>query len=136
MKDEKITLNIPIYEIFLVIGIILIIIGILAPFQLIEIFNFELWLDPNLTMICVPIGIGFICGYITKKILPNKKGAYWLGFILGIIGIIITICIKINLEKNNNSRYDDLQKLFKLKQDGIITEAEFEAEKLKILKEK
>lgn len=52
--NEKVTLNIPILEILLVIGIIITIIGIIAPIQLIEIFGFKLWLNPDLWILCIP----------------------------------------------------------------------------------
>ena len=108
MKDEEITLNIPVYEILLVIGIIITIIGILAPFQLIEIFDFELWLDPRLSMICLPVGIGLICGYINQKIMPEmkKSTAILIGLVLGIIGLIIVICMKF-AKKENKKIYNN-----------------------------
>lgn len=134
-KDNKdIEINIPIFEILLVIGVILTIIGILAPFQLIEVLGIELWFDPNLWVLCIP-GMGMVWGYITRKILHNKKGSYLIGFFLGIIGLIIAICIRpTNKVNTNNNKYADLQKLAELKQNGTITESEFETEKSKILK--
>lgn len=35
---------------------------------------------------------------------------------------------------NNSNKYEDLEKLMKLKQDGVLTDAEFETEKQKILR--
>lgn len=35
---------------------------------------------------------------------------------------------------NNTNKYEDLEKLMKLKQDGVLTEVEFEIEKAKLLK--
>lgn len=136
--NEKVTLNIPILEILLVIGIIITIIGIIAPIQLIEIFGFKLWLNPDLWILCIP-GMALVWGYITKKILPNKKGAYWIGFFLGIIGLIVSICIRptndnVNKSNSSSSKYEDLQKLAELKQSGILTEEEFKAQKERILK--
>lgn len=134
--NEKIELKIPIFEILLGLGVIVLIVGILAPFQLIEFLGFELWFDPNLSMICLPLGGGLIFGYITRKILPHNTKAYWLGFCLGIIGLIIALCIKpkVNINNNRDNKYEEIQKLAELKQNGILTEAEFETEKSKILK--
>ena len=133
--SEKITLNIPVYEILLVLGVISIIVGILAPFQLIEIFGIEIFFDSDLTYIGIPLGVGLICGYITRKILPNDKKAYFLGLFLGIIGIIVAVCIRPkNNTSNNSNKYEELQKLAELKQNGILTEEEFKQQKEKILK--
>ncbi len=140
MEDDKVTLNIPTYEILLVIGIIGTIIGILAPFQRIEFLGITFWFDPRLVYICVPVGVGLICGYITRKILPSNKNAYWVGFLLGIIGIVVVICIRPtnstinNTSNSNKNKYVDLERLAELKQSGILTEEEFEIEKTKILK--
>ena len=38
------------------------------------------------------------------------------------------------LEMLNGNKYEDLERLQKLKEDGAITEAEFEAEKQKLLR--
>lgn len=137
--NEKITLNIPIFEILLGLGFISIVVGILAPFQLIEFLGFEIWFDPNLSIICLPLGGGLVCGYISRMILPNKKGAYWVGLFLGIIGLIIATCVILNNnstdnENYNNNKYNDLQKLAELKESGILTEEEFKQQKEKILK--
>lgn len=133
--SEKVTLNIPIYEILLGLGVISIILGILAQFQLIEIFGIEIWFDSNLTYIGIPLGVGLICGYITRKILNNNKNSYLWGLFLGVIGIIVALCIKPkNNTSNNSNKYEELQKLAELKQNGILTEEEFKQQKEKILK--
>ncbi len=136
--NDKIALNIPIYEILLVIGIIMAIIGMIMcmGIKYIDILG-GIYFDIHLGMIIAPIGIGLICGYITRKILPSKRNSYVIGFLLGIIGIIIAICIRPTNNANNtnsSNRYADLQKLAELKENGIITEEEFNAEKEKILK--
>lgn len=138
MNNEKITLNVPIYEILLVIGVITAIVGIIMclGIKYIDIFG-GIYFDTHLGIIIAPVGIGLICGYITRKILPTKKNGYTLGLVLGIIGIIIAVCIKLgnnNTDNNNSNKYNDLQRLAELKQNGIITEEEFNAEKEKILK--
>lgn len=138
MEEENVSLNIPIYEILLGLGIISIIVGVLAPLQKIGFLGMTIWLDPDLSMICLPIGSGLVCGYITRKILLDNKSAFFVGLVLGIIGVIIAVCIrpKSNANKYNNdsNKYEELEKLAKLKQGGVLTEKEFEIEKEKILK--
>lgn len=138
MKEnhETVTLNIPILEILVVLGIILIVLGFLAPIQHLEFLGFDIWFDPKLGYFTIPIGSGLVCGYITKKILQNSKYAYTLGFILGIIGIIISICIKVANSQASHNKYEDLQKLSELNKKGIITDKEFTTEKEKIFKER
>lgn len=139
MKEEKVTLNIPIFEILLVIGIIMTIIGMIMcmGIKYIDILG-GIYFDTHLGTVIAPIGIGLISGYITRKILPSNKNSYWLGLFLGIIGIVITIFIRLsnNTSTNNksNNKYEDLQKLAELRQSGVLTEEEFNAEKEKILK--
>lgn len=140
MSKESENVEIPIFEILVGIGIILIIIGAIAPLQRVEILGMTLWFDPNLAMILIPIGIGLICGYITRKILPNHKTAYLWGLFLGIIGIIVAVCIKPrnNISKSNssndNNKYLELQRLADLRQNGIITETEYDLQKERILR--
>ena len=58
------------------------------------------------------------------------EGGFWWGFWLGIIGIII-VAVRPNEGKNTNtaqsilSPYDELEKLAKLKEQGILTEDEY-----------
>ncbi len=83
---------------------------------------------------------GFICEYMGKN--KGQKGCFWYGFLLGIIGIIIVACLKdksgeIQNETNtsvNTNKYEQLEKLQQLKNNGTITDAEFEVEKAKLLK--
>ena len=140
MSKESESVEIPIFEILVVIGVILIIVGAIAPLQRVEILGMTLWFDPNLAMILIPTGVGFICGYITRKILPNDKKSYFWGLFLGIIGIIVAVCIKPrnNTSKSNsnnaNNKYVELQRLADLKQNGIITETEYEIQTERILR--
>ena len=135
MRDEKVILNIPVFEILLVLGIIAIVMGAVAPVQKIDFFGLTIWLEPKLSIICIPIGIGLVCGYITRKILPAEKKGYIIGFFLGKIGLIISICIRQKNNINSNNKYEYIEKLENLKNNGTITDVEFEREKSKILKE-
>lgn len=75
-------------------------------------------------------------GLFSKHILPNKKSSFFYGLLLGVIGIIIVTCIKNSENKKkvySGNKYEDLEKLQKLKENGTITDAEFEIEKSKLL---
>ena len=77
---------------------------------------------------------------IVSKKIGESKGldyGFLVGWFLGIIGLII-ICVLPNENTNNvvrnSNKYEDLEKLHKLKEQGVITEKEFENEKNKLLK--
>lgn len=75
-------------------------------------------------------------GLFSKHILPNKKSSFFYGLLLGVIGIIIVACIKNSENKKkvySGNKYEELEKLQKLKENGTITDAEFEIEKSKLL---
>ena len=75
-------------------------------------------------------------GLFSKHILPNKKSSFFYGLLLGVIGIIIVVCIKNSENKKkvySGNKYEELEKLQKLKENGTITDAEFEIEKSKLL---
>lgn len=76
------------------------------------------------------------CGMITKWILPNNKRAFELGLVLSIFGVLIAILMKPKkvVVTNSSNKYEDLERLQKLKEQGIITDAEFISEKEKLLK--
>lgn len=132
MKDENIILNITKIEIILAIGVVIVLFGLLT---LTDVLDRSLKIDAGAGMPIIIVGAWVIFGYVTKKILPDITGSSLLGFILGIIGVIIAICIKIAKgSKDNKNKYEDLRRLAELKQSGAITEEEFEKEKLKILK--
>lgn len=85
---------------------------------------------------------GIICQAVGSS--KNING-FWWGFWLGFIGLIVVLCSKgqpdINTidpntnypNEQNTNKFDQLQKLSKLKESGAITEEEFENEKKKIL---
>lgn len=85
---------------------------------------------------------GLFWAYLSRYVGLKKEiqtGYVW-GYFLGLIGFIVICVLKgeeTNTEKqkeySNNNKYDDLEKLQKLKDNGTITEGEFEIEKEKIL---
>lgn len=70
------------------------------------------------------------------------------GALIGVIGAIYDLVVRSYVLNNRDillgnvstsyngtsNKYEDLEKLMKLKQDGVLTEAEFEIEKQKILR--
>lgn len=128
-EEEKVTINIS----KLHIGIIIIILGVVTFISASLIFYGEFGVE-----LAGYIIISFGWGFITKYILPNQRGSFFIGVVLGIIGVIVAICIKSRNDKNkfksNKNKYEELQKLAELKQSGVLTELEFENEKEKLLK--
>ena len=86
-----------------------------------------------LVVIVIWIACGFLCEYLGN--LKGQKGCFLYGLLLGVIGVIIVLCLK---DKSGEiapaNKYDELAKLQQLKENGIITDAEFEIEKAKLLK--
>ena len=79
-----------------------------------------------------------VFAFSCRKIGKSKGISYGflLGWFLGIIGLII-ICVSSNEQNNkneNNNKYQDLERIQKLKDSGTITQAEFEIEKAKLLR--
>ena len=78
-----------------------------------------------------------VFGCVCKKIGQSKGIDYGflIGWFLGILGLIVIIVLPSNGQSTSNiNKYEQLAQLQKLKEDGAITDAEFEAEKNKILK--
>ncbi len=88
------------------------------------------------------IVLAYICRYIGLK--KNIASGYVWGFLLGFIGLFVIGVLPnqnkehqnfTNTEENTSTnKYDDLERLQKLKQSGALTEEEFNAEKQKLLK--
>ncbi len=97
-KDSKVEINIPVYEILLVIGIFTTILGMLMILGIKEIdfLGTSIWINTHFGGIVAPIGFGLISGYVTHRLIPNIKGAFALGFVIGIIGIVIAICLRLS----------------------------------------
>lgn len=128
MKKDTIKVNL------IVLGIISLVIGILYIF--IGVYLWEAYLEDWGIVMAIE-GAIFECisfGLFTKHILPNKKGAFFYGLVLGIIGVIIAVCIKNRKNTYKGNKYEDLERLQKLKENGTISGTEFEIEKAKLLK--
>lgn len=128
MKKNTIKVNL------LICGIVALVVGILYIF--IGMYLWDIYLD-SWDMVMVVMGVIFECtsfGLFTKHLLPNKKGAFFYGLVLGIIAVIIAVIIKNKKDTYKGNKYEDLERLNKLKENGAITEEEFEVEKAKILK--
>lgn len=132
--SDFITINLKIVSIIsLIVGTLYIIIGGLILWNI----YLEDW---GIVMAIEGIvfnAIGF--SLLIKKILPDKKilHCFILGAITGILGVIGALCIRYKLfpkKKYKSNKYEDLARLQKLKEQGVITETEFEVEKSKLLK--
>ncbi len=78
-----------------------------------------------------------VFGCVCKKIGQSKGIDYGflVGWLLGILGLIIMLVLPGNGQNTQNvSKYEELEQLQKLKENGTITEAEFEVEKSKLLR--
>ena len=100
-----------------------------------------------LILILIIVAISVTIYIIPLIVAIKKKHPYkvpiiliniFLGWsFLGWVGALIWACIlpeQNNTNNQYNNKYEDLAKLQKLKEDGAITEIEFEIEKQKILK--
>ncbi len=78
------------------------------------------------------------CGLIIKQLLPEKKliTCLIIGYLTAVIGVIVALIIKLvnkNQKEYKSDKYENLARLQKLKEQGVISEEEFETEKKKIL---
>lgn len=88
--------------------------------------------------ILISLCIAIICGIVTKKILQRKgynKHWFWMGFFLGIWGIIIALIMAFLKSKEDVElkNVELINKYKKLLDDGIITEEEFQTKKEQLL---
>lgn len=92
----------------------------------------------NMMILVILVIVAWCCiwGVATQSIGNSKgiNGSFWWGFFLGIIGLIVVACMKDNSTVSNKSdNVEALDKLQKLKENGTISEAEFEDSKKKLL---
>lgn len=75
---------------------------------------------------------GIATHYVGKS--RGHQNCFWWGFFLGLIGLIVVLCLNDNTTTSSNSdNVEALDKLQKLKENGTISEKEFEESKKKIL---
>ena len=108
-----------------------------------EIENLESVITNNIIFVLIVHGIFW--GIISQAIASSKgvKDGFLWGFLFGIIGLIVVICSKgkkdvteikvVNPIEQKNDKYDQLEKIARLKDNGAITDIEYENEKKKIL---
>lgn len=82
--------------------------------------------------------IAVIMGEIARSIGDSKgqKGCFLYGFILGLLGILVTALLPNKYKQMNldgEDKYDKMKKLYELKEKNIISEEEYEKEKNKII---
>lgn len=134
-KKKTVKVNLKKVSIILfVIGIIYVIAGITIT----ELWEYIQAYEWGIVMLVEGIVfIGTACGLIIKQLLPEKKFIICMviGYLTVIIGVIAAAIIKsINKNKEySGDKYQNLERLQKLKEQGVITEEEFNAEKKKIL---
>ena len=92
--------------------------------------------------VCVFLAQAFIFGFITRAIARSKgyDGGFWWGFFLGLIGLIV-VAVRPSMTKvesdisNTAASYTQaLERLASMRDQGILTEAEFNEKKQEILK--
>ena len=84
-----------------------------------------------------------IWGLASSAVGRSKNiNGFWWGFLLGLIGFIIVCCMKGNkgVERinvitpaNKIDKYEQLEKLHRLKENGAISAKEYEEEKKKLM---
>lgn len=84
-----------------------------------------------------------IWGIVVQNVNKNKgyEGGFWLGFFLGVFGLIIVLSkpnlkvtpIVIQRMENDETDADKLIAFKKLLDDGVLTQAEYDAKKAEIL---
>ena len=77
--------------------------------------------------------MGAICVAITNN--RNMNNGFWWGFFLGIIGIIVVAVRPNDFTKDRElfTYADQLERLASLRDRGVLSEEEFELEKIKLM---
>ena len=96
--------------------------------------------DELVVYIIIAFIILITCGIITDAIgeaKGYKKSFFYIGYLLGVIGIIIAACLPDNSMQVVNDekwkRYEKIERLYNLREKNIISQEEFEEEKTKII---
>lgn len=136
MSKKIIEINLKKISIVLfVIGVIYLILGITIS-TLWEYFEADEW---GIVMIVEGVIFNMLASAsMIKHLLPPKNVFICLliGCLTAYIGVILAVIIKKSNNKkevNKDDKYENLEKLQKLKEQGTITQEEFEIEKKKIL---
>ncbi len=93
-----------------------------------------------ITILMFPTIFGIICACIAKGKMRSGIGWFFGGFFLGIIGLIIIICLGPYvpplplLPPEQLTAADELLKLKRMRENGLISEEEYEALKEKLLR--
>lgn len=74
-------------------------------------------------------GIGLICMSIAAKKGYSKVGFFFLGFFVGLIGLIIALCLPSRVGKSA----EEVLAYKKLMDERVITSADFEAKRSELL---
>ena len=98
---------------------------------------------PIVIALTIKITLGIIVGNIAKKKGYGFWGFFILGFVFFFIGLIVSLCLSNKNEQaktiaealnySSNSECDELLKLKKLLDSGVITGEEFDAKKKQLL---
>lgn len=91
--------------------------------------------------LCVFLAQGLVFGFITSAIADSKgyDCGFWWGFFLGLLGLIVVsvrpTMTKVESDQGNTaaSYTQALERLATMRDQGVITQAEFEAKKKDIL---
>lgn len=78
------------------------------------------------------------CGYGSKWVVPNELSGFFIftTIVVGIILLIMFLSLGKKQTPQTNDALERLEKLGKLKAQGVLSEEEFEREKKKILNER
>ena len=99
--------------------------GMFEPWHIIIIFIFFAGL------------FGLVCALIGDKRGIGRTPGFFLGLLLGVIGLIIVLCSPSNATLNPfESIPDQLKKYKDLLDSGAITQAEYELQKTRLLNQK
>ena len=114
--------------------------SIVLALYIILTLTINLSVSPTVKMIisCIVLEILYIliCGNIAKYIgnTKNYKNGFIWGALLGIIGIIVVAVMPYKEQsKNNGNSIEKIKELSILKDNGIITQEEFETKKKELL---